>query len=180
MRADLQVTGQANTAIREGQAGGKRVTQGMIRSDILAGQAGRGGFRLVRQRSKRRLGDVGVGLVSTLLAANPLGGAMFIIVTVAEQPVAERTEGIALFVVTAFQAGEGLVIAVHGQQADGAQGLQIVVDVAQDLFIAFTSISQQFPNLQQGKAAAQHIETRDGEQVIVEVSRGARAGEGPE
>ena len=63
IRTDLEVASQANTAIREAEADGERVTQGVIRVDILAGLAGRGGFGLVRQRPKRRLGDVGIRLV---------------------------------------------------------------------------------------------------------------------
>ena len=58
--------------------------------------------------------------MTTFLAADPLGGAMVIIVAVAEQAVTQWAEGIAVLIIAAFQAGEGQVIAGHGEQADGA------------------------------------------------------------
>lgn len=124
--------------------------------------------------------DVWIRLVGALLAADPLGGAMFVIVAVAEQAVAQRAEGVAMFIIAAFQASKGQVISVHMQQADGAQGFQVIVNVAQDFLVAFARISQQFADLEFGKPQPERLETGDGEQMVIDVGRGAGTGEGPE
>ena len=82
---------------------------------------------------------------------------------VGKQAVAQRAERIAVLIVTAPQAGERIVIAFERQQADGAQRLQVIVDIAQDFLVAFAGIAQDFPDLQFGEAGAQGLEARDGE-----------------
>ena len=66
-------------------------------------------------------------------------------------------------VVTAVETGEGQVIAVHAQEADGAQSVQIVVDVAQHIFVAFAGIAEEFADGQVGETQAQVFEAGDGQ-----------------
>jgi len=172
--ADLHVACQAGAAIRQAEANGEGVAHRMIEIDVLAGLASRRRNGLIREP------NVWIRLVSAFLAANPLGRAVVVIMAVAEKAIAQRAEGIAMLLIAAFEAGEGLVIAVHGEQADGAQGFQVIVDVAQDLLVAFARISQQFADLQSRETAAQLLETGDGKQVIINVGWGAGTGEGPE
>ena len=54
------------------------------------------------------------------------------------------------------------------------------MDVAQDRFVAFTGIAQEFPDLEIGETGPQGLKARDGEQVVIDISRGAGAGQGPE
>ena len=82
--------------------------------------------------------------MSTLLAADPFGGGVVIIMAIGKHAIAEGTQGVAMFIIAAFEAGEGFVIALGMQQADGTQGFQVVMDIAQDVLIAFTGIPQQF------------------------------------
>ena len=99
---------------------------------------------------------------------------------VGEQAVAQRAERIAVLVIAALETGEGIVIAFERQQANGAQGLQLGMDVAQDRFVAFTGVAQEFADLQQGEAGPQALEAGDGEQVVIDVGRGAGPGQRPE
>ena len=101
---DLHVTRQADGAIREGQAGGD-------------GSAERVGGIGERTGGARGLGlggklDIRLGLVEALLAADPFGGLVLVVVAVAGQAVAEGAEGDAVLVVAALQAGQGLVVAL--------------------------------------------------------------------
>jgi hypothetical protein len=118
----------------------------------VAGHAGRSGRAYVRVR-----------LVGAFLAADPLGGAMLIVVAVGKQAVAQRAQGGALFVVAARRQVRGSSSPAVVQQADGAQRLQLVMDIAQDLFVAFAGIAQDFPNLESGEAGAQVFEAGDGQ-----------------
>ena len=86
MRTHWQIAGQANTTIRQARASGEAVAQGVLRIDKPAGLARRGSCGRVGQV------DVRLGLVDTLLAADPLGGAAVVIVSIAEQAVAQRAE----------------------------------------------------------------------------------------
>ena len=90
-----------------------------------------------------------------------------------------RTEGRAFAIETALETGQRIVVAVIVAQADGAQGMQFVMDVTQHVFDAFAGVAQHFANREGGEAAAQIIEAGDGEQMIVEVGGGKRTGEWP-
>ncbi len=82
---------------------------------------------------------------------------------VGKQAVAQWAQRIAVLIVTAPQAGERIVIAFEGQQADGAQRLQVIMHVAQDFIVAFAGITQEFPDPEMGEAGAQGLQARDGE-----------------
>ena len=58
--------------------------------------------------------------------------------------------------------------------------MQVGVDIAQDVLMAFPGIAEDFADGEVGEAAAQVLEARDGEQVIVAVGRGEGAGDRPE
>lgn len=148
IRADREVTGEADAAIRQGESGGEGKAEGMEGVDELTHLARRGCREGVGQ------GDVWGGLVEALLAADPLGRAVVIVMAVAEEAISQWAEGEALVIVAAFEAGEGRVIALSVEQADGAQGFQFIMDIAQDVLIAFTGIPQQFANGQIGETGA--------------------------
>ncbi len=174
-RADLEIPGQADTAIRQAQANGEAVAQGALWIGELAGLARQGLWR-----GSLRQGDIGIRLADTFLAADPLGSAVLVVVAVGKHLVAQRAERIAVLVIAAFETGEGIVVAMHRQQTDGTQGLQLVMDVAQDRFVAFTGVAQEFPDLEIGEAVAQALEPGDGEQVVIDIGRSAGPGQGPE
>ncbi len=46
-----------------------------------------------------------------------------------------------MLVVAALEASQGQVIALEMKQADGAQSLQVIVNVVQDFIVTFTGIS---------------------------------------
>jgi len=54
------------------------------------------------------------------------------------------------------------------------------MNIAQDLFVAFPGVTQEFPNLESGEAGAQALEAWDSEQMVIEIGRGARTGQRPE
>jgi hypothetical protein len=99
---------------------------------------------------------------------------------VAEQAIPQGAQGMALVIVAAFETGEGCVIALGVEQADGAQGFQVIMDIAQDVLIAFTGIPQQFTDGQSWETGAPMIETREGQEVVIDIGGGAGAGERPE
>ena len=117
--ADLGIAGQADAAIWEGKAGGEGITEGMIGVSKLAGLSGSVSSWLHRQRKSNIRGS----LVAAFLAADPFGGMVLVIMTIGEEAVAQRAEGIAVLVIAALDTGERLVIAIHVQQTDGAQGM---------------------------------------------------------
>lgn len=63
IRIDLDIASEADGAVREGEANGEGQAEGMIRIGERAG----------RRRGLVRDGDVGLGLVQALAAAEPLG-----------------------------------------------------------------------------------------------------------
>lgn len=69
--------------------------------------------------------EIALRLVDAFLVADPLGCSPEVIMAIADQAVAERTQGDAIFIVAALQAGQGLVIAIGVADADGAQSMQL-------------------------------------------------------
>jgi type II secretory pathway predicted ATPase ExeA len=70
------------------------------------------------------------------------------------QAIAMGAEESTLSIVPAFQAGQGVVIAGLMALVNQAQRVQVIVDKAQDLIIAFTRIARHFTDLERGIAAA--------------------------
>ncbi|MCE5207957.1 MAG: hypothetical protein LLG42_06545 [Chloroflexi bacterium] len=132
----MSIASQADAAIGQGQAGGEDETEGMGWIDKQASLARRERFGQVGLGE-----DIWGGLVGALLAADPLGSAVVIIMAIAEEAITEGTERVAVLIIAPFEAGERLVIACVVQEADGADGLQVVMDVAQDFLVTFTGIS---------------------------------------
>jgi hypothetical protein len=67
-------------------------------------------------------------------------------VAIGREAIAERAEGIAVFVITALEAGEGQIVAIGVAEADGTHGTQVLVDIAQNVVEAFPGITQNFAN----------------------------------
>ena len=105
---------------------------------------------------------------------------MLVVVAVGKQPVTQRAEGIAVLIVAALQAGAGFIIAFGVQQADRAQRLQLVMDIAQDFLVTFPCIPQDFPDLQGGETGPQRFETRDGQEMVVDIGWGTGSSQRPE
>ena len=85
-------------------------------------------------------------LMQTLLAADPFSGLALVIVAIGREAIAERAEGIAMFVIPALEAGEGQIVAIGVAEADGTHGTQVLVDIAQDVVEAFPGVAQNFAN----------------------------------
>jgi hypothetical protein len=153
---DLGIASQADTAIRQGKANGEGIAEGVVRSSKRAGSI-RGSDRGKSDR------DIRKGLVGALVAAQPLGGLAMIIVTVAGEAITERAKRIAKRVIAAFDTSKRQVITVMVAQANSAQCMQFVVNKGEYLVMAFSGIAQEFTDRESGEAAAQDVETRDGE-----------------
>ena len=136
VRADLHVTRQAVGAIREGQAGGdgsaERADGIRERTGTVRG-LGLGGKLHIRLR-----------LVQALLTADPLGLLMLVVVAIARHAVAKRAERDAVLVVAALQADQGLVVPLGMPEPDGAQGLQILVNICEHTLMPFPGVAEHF------------------------------------
>ena len=127
--ANLHVAGQADRAIREGQTGGDGSAERMSRIGEGAGS--------VRGLCCGGNLDIRFRLVNTLLSADPFGGSVLVVVAVAREAVADRAEGDAVLVVATLQTGQGLIVTFGMPEADGAQSMQVGIDVGEDDIIAF-------------------------------------------
>jgi hypothetical protein len=124
--------------------------------------------------------DIGLGLMDTFLSADIFGGMVGEVVAVAGEAIAEGTQGDAVGVVAALQAGQGQIIAVGVAEADGAQGMPVRVDGPQDIVKAFCGIAEVLADGEAGETQVQVLESRQGEQVVVAVGGSQAAGDGPE
>jgi len=102
------------------------------------------------------------------------------VVAVRGKEVAMGTEGSAVVVKTALEAGEGEFVIVSVADADGAQGMQFGVDVGEDVIVAFGGIAEVLADLEGGETGAQDSQAGYGEGVVIVVGRGKGAGDGPE
>ena len=59
-------------------------------------------------------------MVSALLAADPFGGGMLVVVTVRRKTITQRAEGIAVLVIATFEQGDGELVAFVMADTDGA------------------------------------------------------------
>ena len=124
--------------------------------------------------------DIGLRLVGTFLSADIFGGMVGEVVAVAGEAIAEEAQGNAILIVAALQADERLVIIFGMTEANGAQGMPVRVDGAQDIVKAFCGIAQILADGEAGEALVQVFETGEGEQVVVAVGGSQAAGDGPE
>jgi hypothetical protein len=113
--------------------------------------------------------------VEATLAADPLAVPTLVVVTVEVEAVAVQAQGVALGIVAALQAGEGVFVFGVATRNDGAQCLQVIVDETEDGVEALTSITDDLPNVEVREAALYVLEARDGLEVVVAVG-----GKGPE
>ena len=94
--------------------------------------------------------EIGFRLVETLLSADPFCGSMLVVMAVAGEAVAEGTEGDAVLIIAALEAGQGQIVAVGMAEADGAQGVQVGVDVGEDDLMTFPGIGEDFTDGESG------------------------------
>ena len=73
-----------------------------------------------------------------------------------------------------------MVIAFGMAQADGAQGLQVFINILENFLVSFARIAEQFADLELWKVLEKCLKTWDGEQMIIAVGGSARAGDRPE
>jgi hypothetical protein len=170
IRIDLDIASEANGAIGEGKANRERHAEGMNGIGEGAG----------RKRRLSRDRDVGLGLVQAPGAAEPLCGMMGEVVAVGGKEVTMGTEGGAMVIIAALEAGEGEFVILGVAEADGAQGMQVGVDVLEDIVEAFSGIAEVLADLEGREAGAQIGEARESEQVVVVVGGGEGTGDGPE
>ena len=174
IRIDGDIANQADRAVREIEADGDGETEGVSRISE--------GTSLLRELGLRLIGEanIGGGLVQALLMAEPFGGVALVIMAIAGQAVSKRAKRGTMCIVIAFETGEWSVIALVVTEADGAGSLEIIVYVPQDIIIAFTGVAEDLTDLEGGEIETQRIKTGDGQEMIVAIGRGERAGEGPE
>jgi len=108
----------------------------------------RAGLTRIMRRSAK---NIRFGLVGTFLATNPFGTLSLIIMSVAGEAIAVRAERDTVLVKAAFETGLRLVIVFGVAHADGAEGVQVVIDKLQDFFMTFARIAEQFTDLECGK-----------------------------
>ena len=99
---------------------------------------------------------------------------------VGRKQIALGAEGSAVLVIAALEAGEGKFVVLGVANTDGAQGMQVGVNVAEDVIEAFGGIAHELTDLEGGEAGTQVGEAWEGEGVVIVVGRGKGAGDGPE
>ena len=77
---------------------------------------------------RRSAGDIRFRLMSTFLATNPFGTLALIIMSVAGETIAVGTERDTVLIKAALETGLRLVIVFGVAHADGAEGVQVVID----------------------------------------------------
>jgi len=120
-----------------------------------------------------------LGAVEATLAAGPLAVAAPVIVAVEVESVAVQTQGVALGIVSSSQTGEEVFVLGVATRDDGAESLQVIVNEAQDVVVALTSVTDDLPDVEVGEAALDVLEAGDGLEMVVAIGRGERARDGP-
>jgi hypothetical protein len=90
-----------------------------------------------------------------------------------------QTERVALFVVAPTQTGEGILIAGMAARDDGAQGFQFLVNEAEDVIEAFSSVADDLIDKEVRKTVLQVSEAGDGLEMIVPIGGDEGARQGP-
>ena len=174
-RIDLQVTSQTYVVVLgQGGVDDDTVAQGTVGVSVRAGQRSR------TLPVHRVVGaEVGARMSDTTLSAEPLAVLSAVVVPVEGEMVAVRTEGLALCIIAAFQAGEGLLVAGVMADLDRAQGVEGVVDKEQDVIKAFSGIGDHFGDVEARKATKEVLKAGDGRQMVVAIGGGKGARERP-
>ena len=105
---------------------------------------------------------------------------MLVVVAIAGHAVAKRAERDAVLIVAALQADQRLVVPLGMHEPDGAQGMQILVNISEHTLMPFPGVAEHLTNGEIGETQAQVLEARDGQQVIIAVGSGERAADRPE
>jgi hypothetical protein len=69
-----------------------------------------------------------------------------VVVAVAGHAIAKRTERDAVLIVATLQADQGLVVPLGMHEPDGAQGMQILVNISEHALMAFPGIAEHLAN----------------------------------
>ena len=118
--------------------------------------------------------------MQALLAADPLGGSVLVVVAVAGHAIPKRTERGAVLVVAAFQADHGLVVPIGMPEPDAAQGMQILVNISEHTLMPFPGVAKHLANGEVGETQPQVLEARNRQQVIIAVGSAERTTDRPE
>ena len=90
-----------------------------------------------------------------LAMTNPFGGVTLIIMTIAGHAIAMRTEGNTVLIIAALEACECKLISIGVADADGAQGVEILMNILKDLIKPLPRIPEKLADLERGKTLAQ-------------------------
>ena len=82
------------------------------------------------------------GMRHALLTTDPLAGLALVVVTVEGEQITMWAERSALRIIAAFQTSERVFVTLVVADTDGTQGVEMVVDKAQNLVKAFTRIAE--------------------------------------
>ncbi len=105
---------------------------------------------------------------------------MLIVMVIAEETVADGTQTGTALVVATLQAGQGLVVPLGMPEADGAQGMQILVNISEHTLMPFPGVAKGFTDRGNRETQSQVLETWDRQQVVVAVGSAERAADRPE
>lgn len=97
-----------------------------------------------------------------LVMTDPFGGVTLIIMTIAAHAIAMRTERDPVLIIAALEASERELISIGVADADGAQGVKMLMNILKDLIKTFTRIPEKFTDLERGKTFAQILQAWDG------------------
>ena len=90
-----------------------------------------------------------------LAMTDPFGGVTLIIMTIAGHAIAMRTEGNTVLIIAALEACERELISIGVADADGAQGVEILMNILKDLIKPLPRIPKELADLERGKTLAQ-------------------------
>jgi len=114
--------------------------------------------------------------MAAALATEPFAYTAFVIVTIEGEPIAMRTEGGAVAIIATLEASERIVIVGGVAEINGAEGVEFLVDEAEDVVKAFSGIAEDFTNSEFREAALDVFEAGQGLEVIIAIGwdEGAR------
>lgn len=154
IRIDLGIACEPDGTIRQGQRSAERKTKVCSLVGIGKRTGGSGYLRLGAR-------DIGLRLMCALAMTDPFGGVTLIIMAIAGHAIAVWTEGNTVLIIAALEASECELVSLCVADANGAQGVKILMNILKDLIKPFPRIPEKFTDLERGKTLAQILQTRD-------------------
>lgn len=110
-----------------------------------------------------RLGsrDIGLRLVQAFAMTDPFGGVTLIIMTIAGHAIAMRAKGNSVLIIAALEASQRELISIGVPYPNGAQGVEILMNILKDLIKTFTRIPEELTDLEGWKTLAQILQAWD-------------------